>query len=115
MEPEKDPFTFSVLTYLWVMALAMWGGVVNYLRKVRDGAVHSFSIIYFLGELFTSGFIGVLTFWLCEYSQLHPLLSAIFIGISGHMGSRAIFHFEGFLKQRFPAPADRSDDNAANQ
>lgn len=101
-EGVKDPFAYSFLTYIWVMALSMWGGVVSYVRKVRDGTVHSFSIVYFIGELFTAGFIGVLTFWMCEYSGMHPLLSAVFIGISGHMGSRGVFWLEGLLKAKFP-------------
>lgn len=100
--PEKDPFNYSILTYLWVMALSMWGGVVSYIRKVKDGVTHKFSIVELIGELFTAGFIGVITFWLCEWSGTNPLLSAALIAISGHMGSRAIFQIEGFLKKRFP-------------
>lgn len=103
----KDPFTYSVLTYLWVMALSMWGGVVSYVGKVRDGVVHRFSIVYFIGELFTSGFIGVLTFWMCEYAGIPPLLSAVCIGISGHMGSRGVFWLEGILKSRFPSSSQK--------
>ena len=101
--PEKDPFNYSVITYLWVMGLAMWGGIVSFMRKVREGVVHRFSIVELVGELVTAGFIGVITFWLCEWADMPPLLSAAFVGISGHMGSRAIFQFEGFLKKRFPA------------
>lgn len=100
--PEKDPFNYSLLTYAWVVVLSMWGGVVSYLRKVKDGVLHKFSIVELIGELFTAGFIGIITFWLCEWSDMSPLLSAALIAISGHMGSRAIFQVEGFLKSRFP-------------
>lgn len=100
--PEKDPFSYSILTYMWVMAIAMWGGIVNYLSKVKDGVIHRLSLMEFIGELFVSGFVGVITFWLCELSDIHPLLSAALIGISGHMGSRAIFQMEAFLKTKFP-------------
>lgn len=100
--PEKDPLSYSLLTYAWVLALAMWGGVVNFIRRVREGSAHRFSFSELFGELATSGFIGIITFWMCEWSQINSLLSAALIGISGHMGSRSIFELEKFLKGRFP-------------
>jgi hypothetical protein len=96
--PEKDPTTYSMITYAWVVGLSCWGGVVNYLRKVREGHTARFSFTEFVGELVTSGFVGVVTFWLCEMADLSQLLSAAFIGIAGHMGSRAIFTIEQALK-----------------
>jgi hypothetical protein len=42
----------------------------------------------------TSAFAGLITFWLCEWAVVHPLLTAALVGISGHMGSRAIFKLE---------------------
>ena len=80
----------------------MWGGLANYMGKVKDGIIHRLSILEFVGDLFIAGFIGVITFWLCEWSDIAPLLSAAMIGVSGHMGSRAIFHLEAFLKAKFP-------------
>lgn len=99
--PEKDPTNYSMLTYLWVFALAMTGGVVNFMRKVRAGTVRAFNITEFLGELITSGFAGLLTFWLCEAADINKLLSAVLIGISGHMGSRAIFKIEKWAEEKF--------------
>jgi hypothetical protein len=43
----------------------------------------------------------VITFYLCESSQIDPLISAALVGISGHMGSRAIFTIEKFLQNKF--------------
>ena len=48
--PEKDPTTYPLITYAWVLLLSSWGGVV---------------------------------------------------AISGHMGTRAIFHLEQFAESRF--------------
>lgn len=33
--PEKDPTTYSLITYAWVALLSAWGGAVNWIRK-RD-------------------------------------------------------------------------------
>ena len=36
-----------------------------------------------------------------ELSKLDPMLTAAFITISGHMGTRIIFMFEAYLVKRF--------------
>jgi len=99
---EKDPLSYSVLTYAWVFALAVLGGRRNFMRKLQEGHARAFNIIEFIGEIVTSAFAGVITFWLCEKADLSPLITAAFVGVSGHMGSRAIFAFEEFLKAKFP-------------
>lgn len=99
--PEKDPLNYGVVTYLWVFALAMLGGAVSFARKLRDGVSRAFNFSEFIGELVTSGFAGLLTFWLCEAADINKLVSAVLIGISGHMGSRAIFRVEKWAEERF--------------
>jgi NhaP-type Na+/H+ and K+/H+ antiporter len=98
--PEKDPTTYSLLTYAWVMVLSSWGGFVSYTRKVRTGIVSRYSMVEFIGEISTSAFTGMITFYLCEASNISPLLTAAMVGISGHMGSRAIFCFEQWLQKK---------------
>lgn len=99
--PEKDPTNYSLVTYSWVAVLAMWGGIVSFMRKYREGVVRPFNFTELIGELMTSAFIGILTFWLCEWSGTPPLLSAALIGISGHMGSRAIYRMERWATNNF--------------
>jgi hypothetical protein len=43
---------------------------------------------------------GVLTFYLCTWAKFDPLLSAAFVGVSGHMGSRAIMQLEKIAERR---------------
>ncbi len=95
--PEKDPASYELLTYAWVIALSAWGGVANYIRKVKSGQAEKFSFMEVVGEIVISGFTGLLTFWLCESAGFDPRLTAVFVGISGHMGSRAI----GIMEDRF--------------
>lgn len=98
--PEKDPTNYPLLTYLWVFLLASWGGLVSFMRKRRMGAARPFNFVELVGELCTSAFAGVLTFWMCEAAGIQPLFTAALVGISGHMGSRAIFHLEQFAESR---------------
>lgn len=101
--PEKDPTTYSLITYAWVFILSAWGGAVNFLRKTKAGQARPFNFMELIGELMTSAFAGVLTFWLCQAAEINNLITAALVGISGHMGSRAIFHFEKWAESRFPS------------
>lgn len=100
---ERGPFDYHVLTYLWVIALSSFAGWVNWMRKLREGQLRPFNVIELVGELATSTLAGLLTFWLCEWASIDKLLSAVFIAISGHMGTRAIFLMEKFLEARAKA------------
>lgn len=98
---DKDPSTYPLITYLWVIALAAWGGAVSFIRKVRLKEVRAFNVVEFIGEIVTSGFVGVLTFWLCEAANFNPLITAALVGITGHMGSRALFQMEKWASKKF--------------
>lgn len=99
--PEKDPTTYTIITYAWVFMLSCMGGVVSFIHKVRTGATRPINFTEFLGEIVTSGFTGIITFYLCEWANLSPLLTAALVGISGHMGGRALFRIEKWAERRF--------------
>jgi len=97
----SGPGTYHILTYAWVIGLSAWGGIVGYIRKLKDAEqVKHFSIAELIGEITTSGFVGVLTFWLCESSGMSGLTTAALVGVSGHMGSRAIYGIEMLFKNK---------------
>lgn len=101
MTPDKDPTSFAWLTYFWVLALSALGGVVSFINKIKRGVSRPFNITEFLGEVLTSAFAGILTFYFCEWAGFNQLLEAALVGISGHMGSRAIFQFERWAENKF--------------
>ena len=106
LEPEKTITGYALLTYAWVLALSTWGGMVNYLSKIRMGHIARFNITELIGDMFISGFTGVLTFWMCEAAGFNELTTAVFVGISGHMGARMIGKFEKVMSRKFGIPED---------
>lgn len=104
MMPTKDPTSYSLITYAWVMGLSVVGGLVSYMHKLRLGSPRAFSVVEFAAELVTAGFTGVITFWLCESTNISPLMTAVLVGISGHMGSRALLLFEKHFTSKLPGP-----------
>lgn len=113
----RSPFDYGVLTYLWVLCLSAFGGIVNFSRKLRDSRTTPFRLTEFIGEIATSSFAGLLTFWLCEAAGVDRLIAACCIAISGHMGSRAVFKIERFLEHKMggavTAPAPEPDPDPA--
>lgn len=99
--PEKDPTAYSWLTHTWVVGLAAWGGVANYVRKVKAGLTHRFNLTELAGDLVVSGFAGFVTFLLCEAGDIERAYGYSLAGISGYMGSRALFQMERFLLEKF--------------
>lgn len=98
--PEKDPANYPLFTYLWVILISSWGGIVSFHRKMKSGHTRPFNMMELMGEIATSAFVGVVTFWLCEYANIHQTLTAAFVGITGHMGSRALFQLEKWAERR---------------
>ena len=100
LNATKDVDSFTILTYAWVIFLSIWGGVVNYVNKVKAGTATRFNITELIGDIVTSGFVGVLTFWMCQASDIDPLLTAVMVGVAGHMGARAIAKLEGYIGEK---------------
>lgn len=101
---EKDPQNVSAIwptiAQAWIIFLAILGGAVSYIHKVRTGATRRFNLPELVGDMFISGFVGIITFYLCRWAQLDELLSAAFVGIAGHMGSRALFLAEKAIERK---------------
>ena len=96
------PFDLALLgTYVWVTAIAALGGVASFHRRVKSGQARWINVTELIGELVTSSVAGLLTYWMCRSADVNEWLAAAFIGIAGHMGSRALFMFEKFLDAKF--------------
>ena len=87
------------LAYSWVLLLSAWGGVAGYIGKIKRGNVR-FSFAELIGEVCISGFVGIVTYLLCQSAQIDELLTAAMVAIAGHMGSRAILMLEKLLQNK---------------
>jgi hypothetical protein len=98
---NDHPLDVSLRQYAFVLGIALLGGIVSFYAKVMAGRVHAWNVFHLVGEMATSAFAGLLAFWLCEWSGTPPLLTAALVGISGHMGARAISGFEAWAQRKF--------------
>jgi hypothetical protein len=96
---DKDPLGYSVVTYAWVVSLAIWGGVVHFIQRLKRGEAKAHNIVELVGEVVISAFVGIITFYLCELSAFPQILTAALVAVSGHMGTRSLFFFEKALEK----------------
>lgn len=80
--------------YVWLGAFAVLGGLVNFARKVKAGTSRWLNINELIGEIVTSGFVGVVTGLLLTAVNAPAALTFAAAGVTGHMGGRAIFWLE---------------------
>lgn len=98
---EKGPFTFqNLVPTLWMAAIAMIGGYVNFRQKMKKGEVRGWNFTELIGEMVVSAFVGILTFWLCRGFEVNEWLTAAGVAISGHLGARAIFMLERAVEKK---------------
>ena len=93
---DRDPTSYDLITYGWVIALSLWSGLVSYHNKVKQGIVKVISLTELLGDLAASTLVGVLTFYMCELAEIEKLQAAVLISIAAHTGSRALFLYEKY-------------------
>jgi hypothetical protein len=89
----STPMLMPILTYIWVALIAMFGGLVSFIRRLnkRNTPMPMRRLfITLVGELVISAFAGLITYWLCQYWGLHPALTAVFVATSGHLGGKSI-------------------------
>jgi len=107
---EKDPSTYPLLTYLWVIGLSVFSGFASFMRNLKKGRARVFNIVEFVGEIASSALAGLITFWLCQESNVSQLMTAVFVAVSGHMGSKALNMFEEWAEKRFPDLANKKGE-----
>lgn len=102
MMPEKTPLDYPAIQYALVIFLGAIGGLVARLQRISGNDVHCWKCAAFriVVDMITSGFCGVLAFWACESLNIPQLMTAVVIGICGHMGSRALFLAEKHFSEK---------------
>jgi hypothetical protein len=82
---------------------------INGMKKFKLGRL--------LIDITTAGFIGILTFWLCEAREIRGPMSAVAIAVAGAMGNRAWTEFENIWRVKFglkpaPQPEEETDHDS---
>lgn len=107
--PEKDPANYSLITYAWMIGLAVWGGMVRYFQRINAGH-DCFRWFAFGGEIIASGFFGIITFYLAKSADIDSLVTAAMVGVSGHMGVTINYYVRQFVQRRLGIKISITDE-----
>lgn len=96
--PEKEvsqnsEWIIQIIPFLLAIALSGLGGLVSYLNRIDKNGI-AFSFFRLTIEILTSGFVGIISFMLCDAASFGWSTTAAIVAISGHMGTRALFMIE---------------------
>jgi hypothetical protein len=90
----KSPLTYSLQQYGLVLGVSILSALVRWIMRLRAGLVPTQIVAALIGEACISVFVGLLTFWLCEWQELPELLTIAMVALAGNMGSRALVLME---------------------
>ena len=112
-DSHRSPLSYSLREYGLILAIAMLGGFVRWYNAVRRGESAAYDLRTLVGELFTSAFLGILTFWACEAFNVQPLVTAAMAGMAGHAGVSRLLWAERVLKRLFERKYGVADSERA--
>ncbi|MEG6053437.1 phage holin family protein [Enterobacter hormaechei] len=88
----QDKESIAGLSWIVVLVLACWGGLVRYLIDVKQNKA-TWSWINALAQIAVSGFTGVIGGLVSVESDLSLYMILAAAGVSGAMGSVALTYF----------------------
>lgn len=97
----NSPENYNFITWVWVIGLSILGGTVRTLTHINMGMAWFDVARRWVVDIVVSAFVGIITFFLCEFAGLDQILTAAMVGISAHMGTRAIVILEEYAYKRF--------------
>ena len=112
----------NVGIWLWSVFLCMLGGFVRFTQNVKAGHARAWNFTELLGEMAMSAFVGSLAYKASLGMHCPADFVPAIVGVTSHMGARALFKAEIFLNvlasKRYgvpldtPAPTPAGDDHA---
>jgi hypothetical protein len=107
---HKDPTSYSIVTYAYVIAMATFGALVNVINHPTHYPNLLNAIFRLFVKIITAAFVGLLTFYYCEAEGVAPDKTAALIGVSGHFGAKALVYMEYLFKRSFNIKEDKDDN-----
>lgn len=101
---NENDWLYFIVTLPYVIFLSLAGGLGAFIMRLNQSTEPKPLHVIFvklLGELFLSGFAGLITFLLCKEFGLSTNMTAVAVAISGHLGGNTIILISDYLKDFF--------------
>jgi hypothetical protein len=113
-EPEATIMKFIIslldtgLQYIGLVIIAVFGGIIDHLTKLRSGEIPVFKLIALLIDIIGSGFAGIIVALIAMSADLRIELVFALAGISGHYGARTLYILQAIIAKKLDK-SDKSD------
>lgn len=122
MNPPTPPPTLfgidwsNIGIWMWSVFLCLLGGFVRFTQNIQAGHARAWNFTELIGEMAMSAFVGSLAYKGCLAFDVRPDLVPAIVGVTSHMGARALFKaevlFNLFTNRKLGLPPDAPIDGA---
>jgi hypothetical protein len=95
----RNPLQISLAEYGLMLSIAILGGLVSWIRKVKSGDLPPWSLAQLIGEMVISAFAGLLTFWAATAIGMQLVVIAPLAGMAGLAGSKGLALAERYAQK----------------
>lgn len=108
--PDKDPTLWNAATWTLACVMAFGSGAINWWARAKQGNPRVFSVFELLGEMLTSGLVGVGAFmFLASYDSPAGVCAAA-AGVAGHGAARLLYVLERAVERKIDVLAGVKDN-----
>lgn len=105
--PNGGGNDFNWFAIAMMMLVSLWGGFVNYLGRIKSGAVKHFNLIELAGEFAISSFAGLIVGLVLLAFDVNVVLTVSLAGVAGHAGARTMYLLDKIFEKEFASFAKR--------
>lgn len=101
---------FNWFAAAMMLVLSLWGGLVNYLGRIKSGVLKRFDVIELIAELTICSFAGITIGFIAMSFDVHPLMSFALAAVAGHAGGRTVYFMDRFFQKKLSSFSRRRTD-----
>lgn len=90
----------NYITLVMMVFLSLWGGLVNYLGRIKSGIVKRFNLVELIGEFTISSFAGLLVGFVAIAFDVNAYVSLALAGVAGHAGGRTVYFLDKIFESK---------------
>jgi len=115
MDRETTDAAHQALGFAWAFGIASLAGFVKYLQRFRSDDAPKWKWLQFGVQVFTAGFVGLVTTWLLSGWNVPDALRTFAIAVAGWGGGETIDFFQQLLRDAISRAAQtRENPDAKN-
>lgn len=98
---------FNLLTALIILLVSAWGGLVQYLIKMKSSVNKHFDLVDLISDIVISMFSGIIVGCIAYSLNISPLATMALAGMAGHSGCKTVYFLGRIYEKKLKALSKR--------